>query len=232
MKIAIMQPYLFPYIGYFQLINSVDKFIIYDDVNFIKQGWINRNNILVNGKAFLFSVPIVNISSYSLIYQTEISYKIEWRNKLLKTIRQSYQRSPYFSDVFYLIEELFTHKNQLISELALKSIQLVTSYLDIKTEIKETTQNYKNAQFSPQKRVLDICKIEKATNYINVSGGIDLYLKEDFGKENIQLNFIKPNHIEYKQFNNDFIPCLSIIDVMMFNSKEEIQKMLINYQLL
>ncbi len=232
MRIAIMQPYLFPYIGYFQLINAVDKFIVYDDVNFIKQGWINRNNILVNGKAYLFSIPVVNISSYSLIYQTEISYKVEWSNKLLKTIRQSYQKSPYFSDVFYLIEDLFTHKNEHISELALKSIKLVTGYLNIKTEIKETTQNYKNAQLSAQNRVLDICKIEKATNYINVSGGIHLYHKEDFGKENIQLNFIKPTHVEYKQFNNDFIPWLSIIDVMMFNAPEQIREMLNNYEII
>ena len=166
MKIAIMQPYLFPYIGYFQLINAVDKFIVYDDVNFIKQGWINRNNILVNGKAFLFSAPVVNISSYSLINQTEISYKIDWSNKLLKTIRLSYQKSPYFSNIFFLLEELFSQKDQFISELALKSIKLVTNYLDIKTEIRETTQHYMNAQLAAQNRILDICKIEKATNYI------------------------------------------------------------------
>lgn len=232
MKIAIMQPYLFPYIGYFQLINAVDKFIVYDDVNFIKQGWINRNNILVNGKAFLFSAPVVNISSYSLINQTEISYKIDWSNKLLKTIRLSYQKSPYFSNIFFLLEELFSQKDQFISELALKSIKLVTNYLDIKTEIRETTQHYMNAQLAAQNRILDICKIEKATNYINLSGGIDLYSKEDFRKESIHLNFIKSNNIEYQQFNNEFTPWLSIIDILMFNSKEEVQKMLTSYQLL
>lgn len=234
MKLAIMQPYLFPYIGYFQLVAAVNKFVIYDDVNFIKGGWINRNNILINKKSNLFTVPLNKASSNTLINETTINLKFYniWKVKFLRSIEQSYKKSPYFTDVYNLIENVLEiNENDLISELAVNSIKNVCDYLQLDTEICETSENYNNKIKSGQERVLDICGIEKASHYINPIGGIELYSKNTFKENGIILNFIKSKPIIYSQFDNDFSPWLSIIDVLMFNSISEVNTMVNQYEL-
>jgi hypothetical protein len=231
-RIAIMQPYLFPYIGYFQLINAVDKFVAYDDVTFIKQGWINRNNILVNGHPFLFTVPVKNISSYSLILETEVANEIDWRTKTLKTIEYSYRKSPYYHRVFQIIENTLASDDKYISRVAVNSIKAVASYLELHTEVKDSSTSYLNNTLNSQERVLDICKQELASQYINPIGGRELYSKNIFKARGIDLSFIKSKPIRYKQHRNDFIPNLSIIDVLMFNSPQEIKAMLQQYELI
>jgi hypothetical protein len=234
MKLAIMQPYLFPYIGYFQLLAAVDKFVIYDDVNFIKGGWINRNNILINKKSNLFTVPLNKASSYTLINETKINLKFYniWKVKFLRSLEQSYKKAPHFTEVYNLIENVLEIKeNDLISELAVNSIKEVSKYLQLGTEICETSEIYNNKTKSGQERVLDICGIEKASQYINPIGGIELYSKNTFKEKGIMLNFIKSKPIIYAQFDNDFSPWLSIIDVLMFNSINEVNKMINQYEL-
>lgn len=229
-----MQPYLFPYIGYFQLVAAVNKFVIYDDVNFIKGGWINRNNILINKKSNLFTVPLNKASSNTLINETTINLKFYniWKVKFLRSIEQSYKKSPYFTDVYNLIENVLEiNENDLISELAVNSIKNVCDYLQLDTEICETSENYNNKIKSGQERVLDICGIEKASHYINPIGGIELYSKNTFKENGIILNFIKSKPIIYSQFDNDFSPWLSIIDVLMFNSISEVNTMVNQYEL-
>ena len=110
MKVAIMQPYFFPYIGYFQLINLVDVFVVYDDVNYIKKGWINRNNILINKKSFLFSLPLQNMSQNKLINEIFLVEDTNWRISLLNTIQITYKNAPYFDEVYSLIEEIISYK--------------------------------------------------------------------------------------------------------------------------
>jgi WbqC-like protein family len=231
-KLAIMQPYLFPYIGYFQLINAVDKFVAYDDVTFIKQGWINRNNILVNGRPFLFTVPVKNISSYSLILETEITHDVDWKTKILKTIKQSYQKAPYYQRIFEIIEKIFTSDEQYISKMAINSIKEVLQYLDVSTEIKDSSTTYRNNNLSSQDRVLDICQQEQADQYLNPIGGRELYSKEAFKHRGIKLNFVRSKSIIYHQNKKDFIPNLSIIDVLMFNSPPAVKLMLEQHELL
>jgi len=236
MRIAIMQPYLFPYIGYFQLIRAVDKFIIYDDVNFIKQGWINRNQVLVQGSKQLFTVPLQKQSSFININETFINQKQfeKWKIKFLRTIEQSYKKAPFFEQVNQLINNVLSNVNDevAISTVALKSLLGISNFLDLNTEFVLTSSLYNNIHLKGQERIIDISKKEQAKKYINPIGGVDLYNKEDFYKENIQLNFLKSNNIQYKQFKNEFVPWLSIIDVVMFNSKEEIKEMLNNYTLI
>lgn len=228
MKISIMQPYIFPYIGYFQLINSVDKFIVYDDVNYIKQSWINRNSILVNGKAFRFSVPLHKQSSFEKINKTLLIEKgySEWADKLLKTIEINYKKSPSFHNVYPILEKFFKSKNYYISELALNSLKLVTEYIGITTEFVNSSEKYTNQDLTSQARILDICLREKVDTYINTSGGTKLYSKSDFLERNIDLKFIISEEIAYKQFNSNFIPRLSIIDVLMFNDVSTIKNFL------
>lgn len=231
MRIAIMQPYLFPYIGYFQLVNAVEKFIAYDDVTFIKQGWINRNNILLNGKPFLFTVPLVNVSSHTLIRDTQICEKVNWRPKFLKTIEQAYKKAPQYSSAFPLIQEVVCNGPQEIVGLAVKSLNLISSYIGIDTEIKESAIDYNNQHLHAQERVLDICRQEKASEYVNPIGGIELYSKETFKGEGIDLYFIKSNEVQYPQFNDHFVSRLSIIDVLMFNTPDQIAGMLNQFEL-
>ena len=230
-----MQPYLFPYIGYFQLIAAVNKFVIYDDVNFIKGGWINRNNVLINKKSNLFTVPLNKVSSNTLINETKINLKFYniWKVKFLRSLEQSYKKSPYFAEVYNLIENVLDiNENDLLSELAVNSIKNVSNYLQLETEICETSGNYNNKTKSGQERVLDICRIEKASQYINPIGGIELYSKNTFKENGIILNFIKSKPIIYSQFDNDFAPWLSIIDVLMFNSISEVNRMVNQYELI
>jgi hypothetical protein len=231
MKIAIMQPYLFPYIGYFQLVNSVNKFVVYDDVAFIKQGWINRNNILLNQQKHLFFVPVKGISSFRNISETEIDYTQNWPRKMLLTFEQAYKKSPYFQNIFPIIQSVFNSKKQSISELAFDSIFQVCNYLDIDTEFSISSKVYQNQEIKGQDRVIDICLKENATQYINPIGGLELYSNADFLDKNIQLNFIQSLPHSYKQFNNEFVPWLSIIDVLMFNSKESTKLLLNEYKL-
>lgn len=233
MKIAIMQPYFMPYIGYFQLINTVDKFILYDDVTFIKQGWINRNQILINNQANMFSVPLANASSHTLIKDVLVStsrYE-KWKKSFLSSIMFSYKKAKNYEQVKILIESVLFEQPESVSEFAIKSIVEVSKYLDITTEFAVCSESYSNTHLSGQDRVLDICKQEGATTYINPIGGIDLYSESVFLAQNIDLFFIKTQNVLYKQYSTEFVPFLSIIDVLMFNDKEHVLDMLYSFEL-
>lgn len=231
-RLAIMQPYFLPYIGYFQLVAAVDTFVIYDDVNFIKKGWIHRNNILVNGQASLFTIPLSKISQNKLINEVALSEEwAEWVKKILKTVEQSYKKAPHFEEVFELLQIILETPTTQISELATASIQHVCDYLRINTKIISTSSQYNNKQLKAQERILDICLQEKAHHYINPTGGKELYDKELFAENGILLNFIESKRVTYPQFKNDFVPWLSVLDVLMFNSKEQTNQLLKEYLL-
>jgi hypothetical protein len=233
MKLAIMQPYFMPYIGYFQLINSVDRFVIYDNIQYTKKGWINRNRILVNGKDQLITLPIKKDSDYLNVVERELSESWEKdKNKMLNVIKSSYSKAPYFKESFDLISKCLNNPEDNLFRFIYDSIILINDYLEIKTPLVISSTIDTDHTLKSQDKVLAICKERNATQYINSIGGVELYNKEIFKQNNIELNFIKSNLIQYKQFNNEFIPWLSIIDVLMFNSKEEINKYLNEYTLI
>jgi hypothetical protein len=232
MKIAIMQPYFFPYIGYFQLINAVDKFVFYDDVNYIKSGWINRNNVLQKGEKKYITLTLKDASSFKKINQIFIGGRAD---KLLKTIKQSYSKAPYFDKVFSVIEDVFSYANHnaLISEIAFKSVIKTSEYLNLKVKFDVSSKKYAESQkLERAERLIKICKLNNAETYINVVGGKELYNKQEFAENGMELLFLESKQFEYNQFGNIFVPHLSIIDVMMFNSPELINKMLDNYKLI
>ncbi len=231
MKIAVMQPYIFPYIGYIQLINAVDKFIIYDDVNFINKGWINRNRILVNGKDSLFTIPLKEASQNKLINTIEVNWDSAWKSKFLKTIEQSYKKAPHYQQVLPLIEGLLNTEKSIFSEIIFENLTQVCQYLEIKTEIIPSSRIYQNTDLKAQERIIDICVQEKTDTYINPIGGLELYDKAAFQAIGKELFFIKSKAIRYKQFKNEFVPWLSIIDILMFNSPEHISTLLNDYEL-
>lgn len=232
MKIAIMQPYLFPYIGYFQLINAVDTFVFYDDVNFIKRGWINRNQILIDNKAALFTVPLKKASQNKLINEIETAIDEKWLSQFFKTIEQNYKNAPYFKETFQLLKKVFEKKQAKISSIAIDSVLQISKYLKLNTQFEVSSVAYPDSvNFSKAERLIAICKEKGYNHYINPSGGKELYQKNTFKKEGINLVFIENELVPYKQFENKFVKGLSIIDVLMFNTLEETMKLMSQYSL-
>jgi hypothetical protein len=227
MKVGIMQPYLFPYIGYFQLINAVDRFVVYDNIQFTKKGWFNRNRILINGKDQMFTVPIKKGSDYLDVRDRILANNYpEYIQKILRQIKNAYRKAPFFDAVFKLAKTCFSRPIENLFELNYFSLQSVIKYLEIDTELIVSSDLKINHSLKGQARVIAICDMLGAQTYINAIKGMELYSHDTFKKNGIKLNFIKANATEYSQFENNFIPWLSIIDVMMFNSKAKIKFML------
>ena len=223
-----MQPYLFPYIGYYQLIKAVDIFVIYDDVNYIKRGYVNRNSILANGNKYYFTLELMKSSQNKLINEIEIGNNGE---KILKTIRMAYKKAPFFDVVYPLLEVMFKHTEKNLSKFLEFSLISILNFLEIKTNTKMASKTEKNRALTGQEKIIDICKRLGADCYVNPMGGRELYSKTRFLEENIQLKFLSPDTLKYCQFGGAFVPNLSIIDVMMFNSKEAVKEMLKRYTL-
>jgi hypothetical protein len=233
MKIAIMQPYFFPYIGYFQLIKAVDEFVIYDNIQFTKKGWINRNRILVNQSDDYISIPLKKESDYLNVNQRYLSdtFSID-RKKMLNKIVESYRKAPQFEPVFAVFEKCLMIDELNLFDFIHHSLKESLKYLSISTKITVSSTIEIDHQLKSEEKVLAICKAQNASTYINSSGGIELYNKERFEQNGIKLQFQKSNSINYLQYKNEFVPWLSIIDVMMFNSLDEINGMLDQYELI
>jgi hypothetical protein len=232
-KLAIMQPYLFPYVGYFQLMHAVDRFVIADDFTFIKQGWINRNRLLINGNAAYFTVPLKRHPATALIHEVEIddAGNSRWRGPLLKTIGNFYRRAPSFEAVYPIAERVFGGPFTHIAEMARASVREVALYLGLTTTVVDSSAVYGNAHLKGQDRVIDTCRAERATDYINAPGGRALYSSEAFLAHGIRLHFLSANPFEYSQFGQPFVPDLSIIDLLMFNTAGDARALLQRYQL-
>lgn len=253
MKIGIMQPYFFPYLGYFQAIQAVDKYILYSDLTFIKDGWMNRNRILIkNGTISTISVPLIQKSSNVLIKNVRIDNSKKWNIKLLKTIYLNYKGSRFFDDIYILFEQLLYKHYDYLYELNAQSIIEIVRYLDISTQIQFNTndrysslesqllkidcKDYSNFPYMEKTmpikkvaRVLAISKEEDADTFINAIGGQALYDKKEFAQYGLDLKFIHTDEFEYSQFMNEFVPNLSIIDVMMHNGKEKTLELIKKY---
>lgn len=231
MTLGIMQPYFFPYIGYFQLMHAVDRFIIMDDVTFQKKGWIQRNKMLLYNKKHLFTVPLKHASSFTLLTQLDVNKTLfpQWEKKFLLSLEHAYKKAPYFNDLMPVIHEVLNSDFTTIAELATNSVCSMRSYLGIGTTIIPSSTIYNNIHLYNQARIIDMCVQERCTGYINLSGGTVLYSKEAFAEKGVQLNFMMSDPIYYKHDNDDFIPWLSIIDVAMYNSKDTIKGFLESY---
>ena len=224
-----MQPYLFPYIGYFQTLHAVDDYVIYDDVNYIKGGWINRNNILIGAQSVRFSVALSDASPNKLINEIDIQDNFI---KFRKTLTMAYAKAPHYVTVMGLVNEIFDNPDKRLARFIGSSIQRIAEYLELSTNIMYSSDLHKDTQLKGQAKVLAICEELGADMYINAIGGRELYDTQAFAKLSIDLKFIKTGDIEYRQYGKLFVPWLSIIDVMMFNSPSEIRKMLDIYELI
>jgi hypothetical protein len=229
-KVAIMQPYFFPYIGYWQLINSVDTFVLFDDVNYIKKGYINRNSILLNNAPHKITLEINQASQNKKINELMIGNN---RLKLIKTIEMAYKKAPFFDEVFQLIESILKNNEDRLELYLLDMIKDVSAHLEIKTKFIQSSQLSNNKLLKSEDKIIDIASLLNATHYVNAIGGQELYDKEKFNSSHLELNFIRNKGLDYNQYDkNSFSPNLSIIDVLMFNSKQDINKMLNNFELI
>lgn len=222
MKIAIMQPYFMPYIGYFQLIAAVDIFIIYDNVKYTKKGWINRNRMLLNGNDSVFTLPLKYGSDYLDIRDRELASSFS-RDKLINSFKGAYRHAPYFDRTIKLIEEIVWFESNNLFCFVFNSVNKICQYLGITTKIEISSEVLIDHELKKQNKVLALCEVLQASTYINAIGGIDLYSKENFRSRGIELQFIKSRPFEYAQFSTPFVAWLSIIDVLMFNAPEQVQ---------
>lgn len=231
MKLGIMQPYFLPYLGYWQLLNAVDKYVIYDDVNYIKRGWISRNRILIQGVPQYIRLELRQVSQNKRICEISLAENSPWRNKLIKTVEMAYHKAPYFDEVYSIIKKIMEYDESNLSIFLTYSINAICDYLKIKTDLQCSSSLKDNTPFKGEKRVIDICDRFGATEYYNAIGGKGLYSEKSFREKGIKLFFLRAYLTEYPQFGNAFVEGLSILDVMMFNSVEQIQKMLNEYDL-
>jgi len=228
MKLGMMQPYFFPYIGYFQLIDTVDVYVIADDLNFIKNGYIKKNSILDNGAPAMISLQLVGASQNRLINEIEVGDNAD---KLLTGIQRRYAKAPYFKDTFSLLQTILLNDEKNLAKFLGHSLIKISDYLGIHTRFLYSSEIEKNSTLKFDARIIDVCKVVGADHYINAIGGKELYDKKHFEEEGIKLSFIDTDAITYRQFDKEFVSNLSIIDVMMFNSKKEIVLMLEKYRL-
>tara|TARA_B100000315_G_scaffold167018_1_gene155567 strand:+ start:138 stop:872 length:735 start_codon:yes stop_codon:yes gene_type:complete len=243
MKLAIMQPYFFPYIGYFQLINAVDKMLLYGNVTYRKRDWVNRNQLLnkSNGKAFFITAPIQSGSSNKLIKATLLSPDNSWKNKLLKDVYMNYKKATFFDETYPLIERLVSNSAVDLMSYNVDAISNICHYLSINTELLANDIFYTDienelisenipASEIKTERIIKLCKKHNATQYINPIGGTELYNKQAFSSKGIALSFIQSMPVEYNQFGN-CIPNLSIIDVLMHLGISASQLFLTKYEM-
>ncbi|CAE6771649.1 WbqC family protein [Paraburkholderia haematera] len=231
MKVAIMQPYFLPYIGYFQLIKAVDVFVVYDNIKYTKSGWFNRNRFLLNGEGVYFSVPIKKDSDYLNVVERKLAPEFDV-DKLVNKLKAAYHRAPNFTQGFSILNESLLPNEANLFDFIKHSIDKVVERLEIKAKILVSSSIEIDHTLKAQDKVMAICRALGATTYINAIGGMELYSKEAFRQNGIDLGFIKSRPIEYRQFANDFVPWLSIIDVVMFNDIDVVKSMLDAYDVI
>lgn len=229
MKLAIMQPYFFPYIGYFQLMAAVDVFVVYDNIKYTKKGWINRNRLLENGKAGTFSLPIKNDSDHRHVCERELATDFK-PDKLVHQLEGAYRRAPYFADTFPLVERIVRYRESNLFRFLHHSLVRIHEHLGLDSELRVSSDIPIDHTLKSEEKVLALCEALGAQTYVNAIGGVELYSKDRFRERGVELKFIQSKPFEYPQFGNVFVPWLSIVDVMMFNPLPAIRQCLATHR--
>ena len=220
---AIMQPYFLPYVGYFQLIAAVDTFVVYDTVKYTKKGWINRNRMLRSGQAVTFSLPLRHGSDALDIGEREIAPEFRGQT-LLAQVRGAYLRAPQFEATYALLEQIMADEERNLFRFIEQSIRITGEYLGLGAAIMRSSEIRTDAGLRGQDRVIATCEAIGASTYVNPIGGMELYSKKAFATYGIELRFLRSHPLEYGQFGSDFVPQLSILDVLMFNPLQRVRE--------
>ena len=213
--VAIMQPYFFPYIGYFRLIAGSDLFVVYDDVQYIKGGWANRNRIEIRGEPHFLTMPVEQAPLHSTFLERQYKSDQKTRGNIVTTVRQAYARAPFAAPIMLLIEQIMAYPDPNVGAFNRNLIERICEYIGVETEIVGSSELDIDRSLRGEQRVIAICKKLGATRYLNSPGGRDLYSPEAFEREGIELSFLEPSP-----------PSLSIIDTLMHHSVEDVRQML------
>lgn len=232
MKVGIMQPYFFPYLGYWQLMNEVDTYVIFDDVSYIKRGWINRNQIKGNGTAQRIGIQIQNASQNKKINELYLFQDETAKDKLRKTLEMAYKKATYYVHTMEILEKVFNCGKDNLAEFLAYGIHVTAEYLEMNTQFIMSSNLKKDETLKAQDKIIDICERLGADMYINAIGGKALYDPQKFAERGIELRFLKmDSDIKYPQGKGEFIPGLSIIDIMMYNNPKEIRELMKRFTL-
>ena len=225
MRLSVMQPYFLPYIGYWQLIAASDIFIVYDNIKYTKKGWINRNRLLREGKDALFTIPLKSASDSLNVSQREVAVDFNPLH-VLNQFREAYHSAPQYSVVMPLLQKIMWFESANLFHFIYHSIDLIGGYLGLQqTQIVHSSPAPIDHSLKGQDKVIALCEAVDADEYLNAQGGVELYSVEAFAERGIDLQFIRPKTIEYPQLGKPFVPWLSIVDVLRFNSREEAQRL-------
>lgn len=251
MRLAAMQPYFFPYLGYFQLIAAADQFLLYDNLNYIRQGWVHRNRIrLKGGGEFYCAAPLLGASSNVRIRDVRVDPAGRWPGRFLDLLEHNYKKAPFFDEVFPALERAVRRPATHLTEVNRNGIRAVAEFLGIATPISHDTapfQDFEDAAHAEQPspwlaalarelgtadvktlRVLYLCRQARADVYLNPPGGRDLYARDVFAQNGVALQFLLPTLAPYPQQGAGFLPGLSILDVLMNCGREGTRRQLPN----
>lgn len=254
MKLGAMQPYFFPYLGYFQLVAAVDKFLLYDNLNYIQKGWVHRNRIRLKGQGeFYCSVPLVHPSSFVKIKDVQVDRSRRWPAKFLDLLAFNYKKAPFFEEVFALVQTIVNHDTSRLTEVNCRGIMAIAGYLEIAAHITCDSAPYQEFETAVEDgdrsglmralsaqtgvtdvkvlRILYLCRMEHANHYINAIGGQALYPREVFARNGVRLDFLQTRFTPYPQQEDTFIPGLSILDVLMHCGREGTRRLLHDFDL-
>ncbi len=231
-RVAIMQPYFLPYLGYWQLMGCVEKFVVYDDIQFTKKGWIHRNRYLNNGSDQMFTLPLKKDSDYLDVVERSLSdsWEVE-KNKLKRKIEGAYKKAPRFYEGMPVFEECLEYKGGNLFDFVLNSIKVIREKLDIGAELMISSEIGDSKHLNGQERVLEICRTLGATEYVNPIGGYELYQRKAFCSQGVELKFHKIGDVMYDQNQKEFLPNLSVLDMLMFVGIDGVKGELTNFEL-
>lgn len=227
-KLAVMQPYCFPYLGYFQLACAADEFVFLDDVNFIKGGYINRNNILADGQAHRFALPVHDISSFRSIRDHRY---LDTPRKFMDLLRHAYRRAPFFDEVQALVSRVLASPDRSVATINSLSVMATLDYVGVQRRFVASSDIDPDPRVGGEQRVIRLCEHRQASIYVNAAGGRELYDPAHFETKGIVLGFIQPRFPQYRQSVSAFVPGLSIIDVLMWNAPGQVADMLKDYSI-
>ena len=227
-----MQPYFFPYLGYFAIMHYVDKWIVFDEAQYIYHGWINRNRILNYNKDWQYvTAPIQKHSRDIKIKDVVLANHIQWRDKLLAQLQQYRKRAPYFSSVIEVVREAVNVQEESLSALNTHVLRAICGYLGISVTIEVfSKRNWDIGEVQEADEwALRISESLGAKQYVNPPNGKMFFDEAKWSKSEIELRFLKIRELEYSQKNAAFIPNLSVIDVMMFLEPAHIREAMERY---
>lgn len=228
-----MQPYFLPYIGYWQLLSHVDTFVVYDNIQYSKQGWFNKNNILLNNQKTQFTLPLKKESDYLNVVNRHLADDAEAKiNKILRQIENQYKKAPNFDETINTIRNCFLYPEKNLFHFIFNSIKTIKDQLAINTQVLISSTINMDHSLKGEEKVIEICRHLNATHYINPIGGVNLYHAKNFSDNGITLSFLNSALPRYQQFTDAFVPYLSIIDALLFTGFNEVKNSLSQYQLI